>query len=66
MMNAEQRSLLKKFDLTSKEACVADITSKLPFIKYPELAYQIEMLLEKTLKMSDMEFNLLKKRISRM
>lgn len=65
MMNAEQRSLLKMFDLTSREACVADITSKLPFIKYPELAYQIEMLLEKTLKMSDTEFNLLKKRVSR-
>lgn len=65
MMNAEQRSLLKIFNLTSREACVADIATRLPFIKYPELAYQTEKLLEKLLKMSDAEFNLLKKRVSR-
>ena len=37
----------------------------MPYIKYPELSYQIQILLEKLLKMSDTEFNLLKKRISR-
>ena len=65
MMNAEQRSLLKLFDLTSREAAITDIIAKMPFIKYPELQYQTDVLLEKLLKMSDAEFNLLKKRVSR-
>ena len=65
MMNAEQRSLLKLFDLTSREAAITDIIAKMPFIKYPELQYQTDILLEKLLKMSDAEFNLLKKRVSR-
>lgn len=46
-MNAEQRSLLKLFDLTSREVAVTDIITKMPFIKYPELEYQTQMLLEK-------------------
>lgn len=65
MMNAEQRSLLKIFDITTRETAITDILAKMPYIKYPELSYQTQMLLEKLLKMSDTEFNLLKKRISR-
>lgn len=65
MMNAEQRSLLKIFEITTRESAITDILAKTPYIKYPEFSYQTQMPLEKLLKMSDTEFNLLKKRSSR-
>ena len=63
MLNAEQRSLLKLFDLTSRETAIADILAKLPFIKYPEMTSQVQSMLKKLMRMSDFEFALLKKRL---
>ena len=33
MMNAEQRSLLKIFDITTRETAITDILAKMPYIK---------------------------------
>ena len=63
MLNAEQRSLLKLFDLNSREAAIADILAKLPFIKYPEMTSQVQTVMRKLMRMSDFEFALLKKRL---
>lgn len=65
MLNGEQRSLLKMFDLTTRETAITDILGKLPYIRYPELSDQTTRLMKKLMKMSDTEFNLIKKRISR-
>ena len=62
-MNAEQRSLLKLFDLSSRETAIADMLAKLPFIKYPEMTSQVQSIMRKLTRMSDFEFALLKKRL---
>ena len=53
MLNAEQRSLLKLFDLSSREKAIADMLAKLPFIKYPEMSSQVQIIMRKLMKMSD-------------
>ena len=63
MLNAEQRSILKLFDLSSRESAITDIVVKLPFIKYPEMSGQCQIIMKKITKMSDFEFGLLKKRL---
>ncbi len=63
MLNAEQRSLLKLFDLSSREKTIADMLAKLPFIKYPAMSSQVQTIVRKLMRMSDLEFGLLKKRL---
>ncbi len=63
MLNAEQRSLLKLFDLSSREKAIEDMLTKLPFIKYPEMTSQVQRIMRKLMRMSDFEFALLKKRL---
>ena len=63
MLNAEQRSLLKLFDLSSREKAIADMLAKLPFIKYPEMSSQVQTIVRKLMRMSNSEFGLLKKRL---
>lgn len=63
MLNAEQRSLLKLFDLSSREKVIEDMLTKLPFIKYPEMTSQVQTVMRKLTRMSDFEFALLKKRL---
>ena len=42
---------------------ITNLLAKLPFIKYPEMSNQVQIIMRKLMKMSDFEFGLLKKRL---